>query len=48
MTYYRNDGAIIAVVCNTNETNNAPVDIVIGDKKISYEMMPQSIVTFVC
>lgn len=48
MAYYRNDGAIIAVVCNTNETNNAPVDIVIGDKKISYEMMPQSIVTFVC
>lgn len=48
MAYYRNDGAIIAVVCNTNETNDAPVDIVIGDKKISYNMMPQSIVTFVC
>lgn len=48
MAYYRNDGAIIAVVCNTNETNNAPIDIVIGDQKISYDMLPQSMVTFVC
>lgn len=48
MAFYRNDGAIIVVVCNTNETNNAPIDIVIGDKKISYTMMPQSMVTFVC
>ena len=48
MSYYRNDGAIITVVCNTSEFNDSSVDIVIGDKKISYEMMPQSIVTFVC
>lgn len=48
MSYYRADGAIISVICNTNETNNAPVDLVIDGKKISYEMMPQSIVTFVC
>lgn len=48
LAFYCNDGAIIVVVCNTNETNNAPIDIVIGDKKISYTMMPQSMVTFVC
>lgn len=48
LAFYRNDGAIVVVVCNTNETNNAPIDIVIGDKKISYTMMPQSMVTFVC
>lgn len=48
MSYYRNDGAIVVVVCNTNETNNANVDIVIDNKyKISYDFVPQSIVTFV-
>lgn len=48
MAFYRNDGAIVAVVCNTNETNDAPLDLVIGDKKVSYDMAPQSIATFVC
>ena len=48
MSYYRNDGAVIAVVCNTNETNTAPVDVVIDGMKISYDMLPQSVVTFVC
>lgn len=48
MSYYRNDGAIVVVVCNTNETNDAPLDVVIDGRKISYDMRPQSIVTFVC
>lgn len=48
MSYYRNDGAIVAVVCNTNDQTGAAVDIVIGNKKISYNMVPQSVVTFVC
>lgn len=48
LAYIRNDGAIIVVVCNTNETAGAPIDIVIGDKKIGYDMKPQSIATFVC
>ena len=48
MSFYRNDGAVIVVVCNTNETNDAPLDVVIDGKKISYEMKPQSVVTFVC
>lgn len=46
--YYRADGAIVVVVCNTNETNDAPIDIVIGGKVISYNMVPQSMATFVC
>lgn len=48
MSYYRNDGAIVCVICNTNDQSNAAVDIVIGNKKISYDMVPQSVVTFVC
>lgn len=46
--YYRADGAIVVVVCNTSETNSAPIDIVIGGKFISYDMVPQSMATFVC
>jgi glucosylceramidase len=49
MAYYRADGAIVIVVSNTNETNPADIDVVIDeDKAISYSMVPQSIVTFVC
>ena len=48
MAYYRNDGAVIVVVCNANETNSAELDVVIKNKKISYAMKPQSVVTFVC
>ena len=48
MAYYRNDGAIIAVVCNTNDQSDAAVDLVINNKKLSYHMVPQSVVTFVC
>lgn len=46
--YYRADGAIVVVVCNTNETNDAPIDIVVDGKVISYDMVPQSMATFVC
>lgn len=46
--YYRFDGAVVVVVCNTGETNVAPIDIVIGGKVISYDMVPQSMATFVC
>jgi glucosylceramidase len=49
MAYYRGDGAIVIVVSNTNETNPADIDVVINEEKtISYSMVPQSIVTFVC
>jgi len=48
MSYYRNDGAVIVVVCNTNETNDAKIDVVIQNRKISYTVQPQSMVTFVC
>lgn len=48
LSYYRNDGAIITVVCNTNDQTGAAIDVVIGDKQISYDMVPQSVVTFVC
>lgn len=47
MAFLRGDGAAVVVVCNTSETNNAPVDIVIDGKVVSYEMLPQSMVTFV-
>ena len=48
MSYYRNDGAIVVVVCNTNDQSGSAIDVVIGNKKISYNMVPQSVVTFVC
>lgn len=47
MAFLRGDGAAIVVVCNTSETNNAPIDVVINGKVISYDMLPQSMVTFV-
>jgi glucosylceramidase len=47
--FYRNDGAVVVCVCNTNETNGADLDVVIDDAYvISYDMVPQSVVTFVC
>lgn len=49
MAYYRYDGAAVVVICNTNESNDAAVDLVLGNKKkVSYDMAPQSVVTFVC
>ena len=47
LAYYRNDGSVIVVVCNTSSFKTAKVDIVIDDRKISYEIAPQSIATFV-
>ena len=47
LAYYRNDGSVIVVVCNTSSFKTAKVDIVIDDRKISYEIAPQSMVTFI-
>ena len=45
---YRADGATIVTVCNISDVLSEDVDIVIGDKCITYNVQPQSIVTFVC
>ena len=47
LAYYRNDGAIVTVVLNENRNTTLPVDIVIDGRKISYEIPPQSLVTFI-
>ncbi|MBO5982484.1 MAG: hypothetical protein J6Q06_01230 [Clostridia bacterium] len=44
---YRADGAIIITACNVNDSLSETVDIVIGEKSITYTVQPQSIVTFV-
>ena len=45
---YRADGKIIVAVCNISDVLSENVDIVIGDKCVTYNVLPQSIVTFVC
>jgi O-glycosyl hydrolase len=45
---YRADGAIVVTVCNISDVLSENVDIVIGGKSITYNVQPQSIVTFVC
>lgn len=47
LAYTRNDGAIIVVVLNTNSRVSKSVDIVIDGRMISYEIPPQSLVTFI-
>ncbi len=45
---YRADGAIIVTLCNLSDVLSENVDVVIGDKSITYNVQPQSIITFVC
>ena len=45
---YRADGAIIVSVCNLSDVLSENVDVVIGGKSITFNVQPQSIVTFVC
>ena len=47
LAFYRNDGAVITVILNSNRDKKEAVDIVIDGRKISYEIPPQSLVTFV-
>ena len=47
LAYSRNDGAIVVAVLNTIPNKASEVDIVVDGKKISYNMQPQSLVTFV-
>ena len=47
LAYYRNDGSVIVVVCNPSTYKSAKVDVVIDNRKISYEIAPQSMVTFI-
>lgn len=47
LAYTRGDGAVIVVVLNTNSRLSKSVDIVIDGRKISYEIPPQSLVTFI-
>lgn len=45
---YRADGAIVVTICNLSDVLSENVDVVIGGKSITYNVQPQSIVTFVC
>ena len=47
LAFRRGDGATIVVACNLNGQKAVSADIVIGNQKISYEIKPQSVVTFV-
>ena len=47
LAYYRNDGVVITVVLNSNRNEAQAVDVVIDGRKISYEIPPQSLVTFI-
>ena len=46
--FYRGDGAIVVIAHNTSDVGSRVVDVVIGKKSVSYEILPQSVVTFVC
>ena len=41
-------GAIVVIAHNTSDVGSRVVDVVIGKKSVSYEILPQSVVTFVC
>ena len=47
LAFRRGDGATVVVACNTSDKKTIAVDLVIDGQKISYELKPQSIVTFV-
>lgn len=47
LAFYRNDGAVVTVVLNSNRDQTQSVDIVIDGRKISYEIPPQSLVTVI-
>lgn len=45
---YRADGAVVVTVVNVNDQLSETVHVVLGGKKVSLEVQPQSVVTFVC
>lgn len=45
---YRADGTIVVTAVNISDQLSETVYLVIGDQCVSFELMPQSIVTFVC
>ena len=47
LAYYRNDGAVVTVVLNSNRNEPQAVDVVIDGRKISYEIPPQSLITVI-
>ena len=47
LAFSRNDGATVIALLNINKTKVKSVDVVIEGKKISYDVQPQSLVTFV-
>ena len=47
LAFYRNDGAVVVAVLNNSRTKTQATDIVIDGRKISYNIPPQSLVTFV-
>ena len=47
LAFARNDGAVVVAVLNANSNYTQAVDIVIDGRKISYDIQPQSLVTFI-
>lgn len=47
-SFYRADGAVVVIVHNISDVSYEAVDVVIGDRQFTYEIQPQSVVTFVC
>lgn len=45
---YRADGAIVVTAVNVNDQLSETVHVVIGGNKVTIEIQPQSVVTFVC
>lgn len=45
---YRADGALIVTAVNVSDQLSETVHVIIGEKSVSFELTPQSVVTFVC
>lgn len=47
-SFYRGDGAIVVIAHNISDISYETVNFVIGGKQFTYDIQPQSVVTFVC
>ncbi len=47
LAFYRNDGAVVTTILNSNRNQTQPVDIIIDGRKISYEIPAQSLITVI-
>ena len=47
-SFYRGDGALVVIAHNVSDLSYERVDFVVGDKMFTYDIQPQSVVTFVC